>query len=403
MNNLFFSFLNSYKGLSKESWMLCMIMLIYRSGSMVLPFLGVYFADHLGFSLEETGIILGFYGLGAILGAYLGGRCTDKIGHFRVQMLSLFLCIPGFIIIPEIKNIYSLSIAFFIQSCINEFFLPANSVAITRYSSTENRARAFSLNRMALHLGFFIGPSLGGILASLSYSLIFYVNAFTSLISGIILYFYFKDRKDINVKKENQNSHNFQSPYKDKYFLIFIFFCTIYTICLMQLFSSLPLFYNNLEISKAEIGVIFGYCGILLLIIEMPLVNILIKTLKTIYVVILGLILLFTGYFILAFFTDIYSIFISITLIAVSGVLINPFLSTIISIRAEGKNIGGYMGLFSATFSVALFISPFLGTFLAQNYGFNTLWLIISSLIIISIGGIYYTYTSKLVARDNNT
>ena len=47
--------------------MLSIVMLINRSGSMVLPFLGVYMTDHLKFSLENTGIVLSFYGIGSVL------------------------------------------------------------------------------------------------------------------------------------------------------------------------------------------------------------------------------------------------------------------------------------------------------------------------------------------------
>ncbi|RMZ58130.1 MFS transporter [Chryseobacterium nematophagum] len=396
MSNLFTFYFNAYKGLTKESWMLSFVMLIYRSGSMVLPFLGVYLTEKLGLSLQESGILLSSYGLGAILGSYLGGKMVDKIGYFKVQIISLLLSVPGLLLIPEIKNFYILSIVFFLQSTFNETFLPANSVAITKYSSPENRARAFSLNRLALNLGFFIGPFFGGLLSSISYHLIFYVNAIAALISGIIMYLFFRNNISDTSKNKETTPQDTSSPYKDKNFLIFILFCIIYAICLMQLFNTLPLFYKHTGLSKAEIGMIFGYCGLLLFIVEMPLVKWITKVLNIIHIVIVGLFLLFTGYFILVFFSDIYLIIISITCISISNILVIPFLSTITSIRAEGKNIGSYMGLFGAIFSTALFISPFLGTFLAQNYGFRSLWLVVCILIIISITGIYFISTKKI-------
>lgn len=396
MANIVTFFLSAYKGLSKESWMLSVIMFINRSGSMVLPFLGVYLTEKLDFSLKQTGTILSFYGLGAIFGAFLGGKLSDKIGYFKVQVFSLILCIPGLLLIPEIKNIFLLSTAFFLQSMINEIFIPANSVAITVYSSKDNRTRAFSLNRLALNLGFFIGPSLGGILFSISTKLIFHVNAVTTLISAVILYAYFKNKKNnIDINKNTPLPHNFHSPYNDQHFVIFIFFCIIYTICLMQLFSTLPLFYKSMGFSKIEIGIIFGYCGILLFIIEMPLVKWVTTILTSIHSVLLGLFFLFNGYLILVFYSNLYLIFFSITLISISNVLVIPFLSSITSIRAEGKNIGAYMGLFGGTFSVGLFLSPFLGLFIVDNYGFSKLWIVTCILIIVVILGLYYTYIRK--------
>lgn len=63
---------DSFKGLSKEAWMLSIVMLINRSGSMVLPFLGVYMTDQLEFSIKESGIVLSFYGVGSVIGSWLG-------------------------------------------------------------------------------------------------------------------------------------------------------------------------------------------------------------------------------------------------------------------------------------------------------------------------------------------
>jgi predicted MFS family arabinose efflux permease len=75
-------YIDSYKGLSSASWMLAIVMLINRSGSMVLPFLGVYMTKELGFSQEETGYVLACFGVGSIIGTTLGGWITDKIGNY---------------------------------------------------------------------------------------------------------------------------------------------------------------------------------------------------------------------------------------------------------------------------------------------------------------------------------
>ena len=69
---------NAYSGLSKETWLLSLIMLINRSGTMVVPFMTLYLTTKLGFSLGEAGIVFGLFGAGAFSGAWLGGRLTEK-------------------------------------------------------------------------------------------------------------------------------------------------------------------------------------------------------------------------------------------------------------------------------------------------------------------------------------
>lgn len=179
-------YIDSFSGLSKESWMLAIVMLINRAGSMVLPFLGVYMTDYLGFELETAGLVLSCYGIGSVLGSWLGGWVTDKIGEFKVQSISLLLSVPLFCLIPLFQSEIGLATIILLQSTVSEFFRPANSVAITKYAKPSNMTRSFSLNRMAVNLGFSIGPAMGGILSAISYDFLFYSNAFAALIAGIV-------------------------------------------------------------------------------------------------------------------------------------------------------------------------------------------------------------------------
>ncbi|RTZ49581.1 MFS transporter [Chryseobacterium arthrosphaerae] len=175
---------SSFKGLSQESWMLALVMLINRAGSMVLPFLGVYMTNHLHFSIENSGIVLSFFGIGSVIGSWLGGMITDKIGEYRVQSLSLLLSVPLFCLIPLFTTEAGLAGIILAQSIVSETFRPANSVAITKYAKPENITRAFSLNRMAVNLGFSIGPALGG-----SYLLFLMNSYFHQCFSGSIGWF----------------------------------------------------------------------------------------------------------------------------------------------------------------------------------------------------------------------
>src|SRR5436190_13475562 len=81
---------NAYSGLSKETWLLSLIMLINRSGTMVIPFMTLYLtSDKMGFTVGQAGYVFGLFGLGAFKGAWLGGKLTDKIGFYPVQLITL--------------------------------------------------------------------------------------------------------------------------------------------------------------------------------------------------------------------------------------------------------------------------------------------------------------------------
>ncbi|WP_407489506.1 MFS transporter [Elizabethkingia anophelis] len=373
--------------------MLSIVMLINRSGSMVLPFLGVYMTDQLEFSIKESGIVLSFYGVGSVIGSWLGGYFTDKFGEYRVRSTSLFLSAPLFLLIPIFTSVEGMALIILLQSIISETFRPANSVAITKYARPENLTRAFSLNRMAINLGFSIGPALGGILSSVSYELLFITNAVGAILAGIFYVRFFRKRHKIYQKKMKEKSmvkdtlEKERSPYRDSPFLVYCLLCAIFSVCFFQFFNTIPIFYKEVaHLDQKSIGYILGYSGFIIVVLEMLVVNFADKYLTIAKTLLYGILMCAAAYAMLAINHHISLIMLSISILSVGEILVLPFMSTITALRSGKTNQGAYMGLNGMTFSISFIITPLLGTSVASDLGFNTLW--IGSGAVLALAGI---------------
>lgn len=349
---------------------------------MVLPFLGVYMTDQLEFSIKESGIVLSFYGVGSVIGSWLGGYFTDKFGEYRVQSTSLFLSAPLFLLIPIFTSVEGMALIILLQSIISETFRPANSVAITKYARPENLTRAFSLNRMAINLGFSIGPALGGILSSVSYELLFITNAVGAIIAGIFYVRFFRKRHKIYQKKMKEKSmvkdilEKERSPYRDSPFLVYCLLCAIFSVCFFQFFNTIPIFYKEVaHLDQKSIGYILGYSGFIIVVLEMLVVNFADKYLTIAKTLLYGILMCAAAYAMLAINHHISLIMLSISILSVGEILVLPFMSTITALRSGKTNQGAYMGLNGMTFSISFIITPLLGTSVASDLGFNTLWI----------------------------
>lgn len=377
MNRFLHVYLDAYRGLSRPAWMLALVMFINRSGAMVLPFLGVYMTNQLKFSMQDAGIILSCFGIGAVGGSWFGGWLTDRFGHFKIQAGSLFFTAPLFFILPQLRSLESLAFGIFLLSLVSESFRPANSVSITYYAKPENITKAFSLNRMAINLGFSIGPALGGFLASVSYNLLFYGNGITCILAGILFFTYFKNKKGHQQKKEETTAQLFpkRSPYKDKPYLAFSFLCTLYAICFFQLLNTLPLFYRSIyKLSESQIGTILAFSGAVVFSLEMLVVHIAEKKMTTSQVIVSGTLLCGISYMFLNFQGGIWILYLSIFILCISEIMAIPFMATVTVTRSGRYNQGAYMGLNALAFSIAHIVSPYIGTHIAANYGFSILW-----------------------------
>ena len=338
---------------------------------MVLPFLGVYMVNHLNFSLEDTGAVLSCFGIGAVAGSFLGGWLTDKIGHFKVQLTSLILTVPMFFLLPELTTVVKLGIGVFVLSIISETFRPANSVSIAYYSKPDNIIRSFSLNRMALNLGFSIGPALGGFLAAISYTFLFYGNAIAAFFSAVLFFLYFRNRKGnqkIEVREEViEGPAENRSPYKDRLFVLFSLLSCLFAICFFQLLSTLPLYYRTIyKLTEANIGIILAFSGMVVFLLEMLLVHIAEKRMTASAIIAWGTLLCGLSFLMLNLANGIWVLYVSIFILCISEILAMPFMATVTLQRSSLKTRGAYMGINSLTFSAAHVFSPFVGTRIAS-------------------------------------
>lgn len=380
MNTFLRLYIDSYRGLSRPAWLLALVMLVNRTGAMVLPFLGLYMTQALGFSIREVGIVLACFGLGAITGSWFGGWLTDRFGNFWVQALSLIAAVPLFLVLPLFTSVHSLATAIYILSAVTESFRPANSVSVARYARRENITRAFSLNRMAINLGFSVGPALGGFLASISYHWIFYGNAIGAFAAAVIFVLFFYQRKgNIPVKTTDRTDTTVRSvsrsPYRDSTFLLFSLLCCGYAICFFQLLNTLPLFYQRAHaLDEKQVGLILGFSGLVVVVFEMLLVHMAERRLTYAASIGLGTVLSAASFAMLPIPTGHWILYASIFLLSISEILAMPFMASVAVKRASRQNQGAYMGLNALAFSTAHVFSPFLGTRVADQFGFNVLW-----------------------------
>ncbi|HEY8896342.1 MAG TPA: MFS transporter, partial [Niastella sp.] len=153
---------NAYSGLSPSIWWLSFIMLVNRSGTMVLPFMTIYLTTAKGYSIGKAGFVMALFGLGAVTGAFLGGKLTDRIGYHKVQLITLLGGGVLFMLLGQMQTYPLICLFTFLLSMVNDAFRPANSTAIVAYSKENTRTRSYALHRLAINLGWAVGSAIGG-------------------------------------------------------------------------------------------------------------------------------------------------------------------------------------------------------------------------------------------------
>lgn len=390
----------SFKGLSKETWLLSLIMLINRSGTMVLPFMTLYLTSkEMNRSLSEAGTVVGLWGLGAVIGAYFGGLLTDKIGFHKVQLITLFGGGILFITLGQIHS-YSLICVFtFILSMVNEAFRPANSSAVAGYSSPETRTRSYSLNRLAVNLGWAIGVSIGGIIASYNYTLLFWIDGITNIIAALSLLTFIKPviSKSSNTTHNSDTSNTKQTAYADKKFLIFVFLIILFSFCFFQMFSTIPKYFrDNLHLSETYIGTIMAINGLLIVVTEMVLVNYLEGKRNMLIYICIGALICAVAFLtlLLPMQAKLVSL-IMILFITFGEITAMPFMNTYWSVRANDQNRGQYAALITIAWSAGQTVGPYACSLIAEKANFETMFVTLAGILSFTAIGFYFLIEKK--------
>ena len=116
---LFHHWRDAYKGIPATIWFLSLVSLINRCGAMVVAFITVYLTQHLGFGIREAGYVMGFFGFGALAGAFIGGRLTDRLGYYNVQLASLVLNGLMLLVVMSLRDFWWVCGAVFFLSLVS--------------------------------------------------------------------------------------------------------------------------------------------------------------------------------------------------------------------------------------------------------------------------------------------
>jgi len=371
---------------------------------MVLPFLSIYLREARGLTLEEVGIILSLFGVGSLVGSFLGGWLTDRVGSFAVQTGALVGGGICFLILRSIESFEGLAIGFFLTTVVTDSLRPANSTAVAQYAKKENLTRAYSLNRMATNLGFTIGPAIGGFLAAKNYDLLFYVDGFSCIGAGVLFAIYFLNlpkNQEVKTEEVNQSSAKPLPPWKDLSFMIFILLVAGYGTVFFQLFIGLPLYYREVYLlPEDQIGWLLALNGFMVFAIEMPLVSILGAKVPLKRVVCFGALFAGLGLIVLNIAEGMIILILSMILLSISEILAMPFMTTYTVQRADEKSRGRYLGMYSVGYSLAFIAAPAIGTFLIKLSGYTFLWYVLGSFSILIAVGLVVNLKSSITSES---
>lgn len=375
---------------------LFLVMFLVMVGfGIIIPVLPFY-AENLGASAFELGLLMAVYSLMQFLFAPMWGRISDRVGRKPIILTGIFGLAISFFMMALSSTLWML----FVARVIGGFLSSANMPTVTAYvadvTSEEDRGKGMGIIGAAVGLGFILGPAIGGVFSKSSLSLPFYIAGISSFVTFLLVLF---------VLKESLSPEELGKQEQEKVSLRVHLSGPIGILYFLQLFVSLSL--AGLEATFAyfvaeraglgtvELGYLFMIMGFAGALVQGGLVGRLTKRFGEPFVIQLGIIISAVGFGLILLIDDFVTSAIFLTIFGIGNGFIRPSVSALLT-KTSNVGYGSTTGLLSSFDSLGRIVGPPLGGWLfAISIGLPYISGIVLSLIAYTLFKIYHMLTFK--------
>jgi predicted MFS family arabinose efflux permease len=371
--------LREYVDLPRPVHILCLGMFINRAGSFVLVFLTIYISEQLGHGEAFAAQCMGIFGFGSIFASLLGGQLADQIGRKTVMVSAMFGGAALLAVLSMATSKPAIAITILAYALVAETFRPACSAMLGDFTTPAQRPIAFGLFYISINLGFACGPPIGGILADISYTLLFFGDAATMAVFGVIIALLLPESKTLLTDETDaplvkvSAMEAIRRILADGPFLMFCIATLLIAMVFMQSFSTLPLHIKRAGYNNTEFGALMAINGLMIFFVQLPLTHYL-ERYNAMSNLVVGGILIAIGFGLYFLPISLFVLIAAVLVWTLGEIMQAPFKQTVVTNLAPVALRARYLGLFSMCYSLALTIGAPLGGFVFEEYGPRALW-----------------------------
>lgn len=370
-------YLTSYTGLSRSCWQGIFLGFVNSTLGGMLYFLSIYFVNILHTSVSQSGTIIACYGIGAILGGFIGGKLSDRFSPKSIQTLGLVMQAIGYFAFIKLRAPSFLMANTFLLGIANYAFITANYLfVLERINIHENlRLRAINLLSMSANLGLALSAIVIGAFVKFGFENIFYVTGSLFFLAACFLQF--QKREIISSIHSGQTNNSDSSNIFNKNSLIIwtVLFCVFLTgIIITQLCTTYAIYLQTLfpTMGLKAASILFALNSLLIVLFEAPLVGLFDKQNKLLMVGI-GSLLIGLGFYILDY-APLFLIAIISCIVYTIGEMIFFSMAQLICYQKSNRKKGQSMGLYRMIYASSRVIGPIIGVTVYSQLGGNSVW-----------------------------
>lgn len=383
---------------------------------MVIPILPFY-AETPPFNATpfEIGLLFAIYSWMQFFFAPVLGRLSDKYGRRPILFISILGSAIGYFAIGFANTLAVVFIGRIIGGITGANISTAQAY-IADVTTKENRAKGMGLFGAMFGLGFILGPAIAGILSKYGVHVPFYFAAGLSFCNAIALYFVLPETvqpgSEHHVESRKSRIVELIESLRDKEFgtLNLLYFLLITSFSIMTyafvLFTAYRYGYD-----AEQNGYLFAFVGLVSIVGQGLLFNMLVRRLGETRLTILGCFLMLTSLFSIPFlgptFGGLTGLLVACTVLSLGSAMASPSLTSLVSKISADHKQGTALGIMQSGASLARAVGPMIGGVLLNNavnrvddMTVNRTFWTASAIMFVAL--LTAVYAARVVSRDGS-
>ena len=340
------------------------------SFTILIPIIYLY-GKQFGLNDFQTSLLFSTYSIAQFFATPVIGKLSDRLGRKPLLIISL----AGTVIANTIAGTANIPSLLFFARFLDGITGGNASVAqamISDVTNQKDRAQAFGIYGAALGLGFIVGPAISLVAQQISLGTGFLASGAVAFIAMLMTIFLLPETLQ-NKSTKSTNIFDLGLENLIKGFampgvgiLLLINFCTGTTFTMFT-YAFQPYFIQVLDQNSKSLTLLFLTIGTLGVIMQTWGVSVLSRKFNVVKILFLGLFVRSLSFVLMPVWPSI-TCFVVITIFfALFNALVQPMISTLISLNAQPQNQGIALGLNASYLSIANAIGPVIAGMIVQQ------------------------------------
>lgn len=345
--------------------------LINRLGGFVVPLLTIYLTQVRKFSVAEAGGVVSVFGAGAICASLIGGYLSDRLGRKITLVTSMFGGAIAMTALGLARDVTAITALVGVVGFVAELYRPAVSAIVADVIPPAFRVQAYGLLHWVINIGFATAAVVGGLLADVDFTLLFFADAATMAIYGVIVILKVPETRPSRIA-HTAASRPSRPWFTDREFVVFVAI-TLVLMLVPNQSTALSAHMSWQGFSAANYGMVIAVNGILIIALQPVLANWAAGRDAT-RMLVLAALAYGTGFAMHGLGASLALHAAAVIVWTLGEIMESPTRSSVVAAMAPVDARGRYQGAMAMTFGASQLVGPKLGTWIWEHVSPTALW-----------------------------